>query len=160
MFALSVGSGSRHICFAAIVLAAVPLSGQPSLDPSQPPAQEPASAAVHHYQLELPVPLVIEDVVVVDAKVQPVHDLKASDFAVTENGKRVEIRNFEAHVSRSIPVAQAEPVKPPELGVNTFTNVPQIPPAASLNAVDKVLEYGENYYTITYTPPAQKFACP
>jgi VWFA-related protein len=135
MFALIVRSRSKRMFFAAIILAAVRLSAQTSLGSSQASGSE----ATPQFQIKLPAPLVIEDVVVADSKGQPVHGLKAEDFAVTENGKRMEIRSFEEHSSQLAPRVTADSLlgwaKPIVLPVNMFRNVPQIPASSSLNVL-------------------------
>ena len=116
-----------HFFLVFVVLASARVNAQPVPAAAQETQSQSAAA---QYQLKLPVPLVIEDVVVLDNKEQPVHGLKASDFIVTENGKRVELRNLEEHVPPSAP---ATLVKAPPLGVNLFTNVPDVPQSTSLN---------------------------
>jgi VWFA-related protein len=67
---------------------------------------------------------VLFDVVVIDAKNQPVSGLKRADFSVTEDGAPQNILSFEAHTS----AAPSSPVPDPPLDlstlpVNTFVNV-------------------------------------
>ena len=81
-------------------------------------------------ELQVSVPLVLEDVVVLDGNDQPVHGLTVSDFEVTENGKPVTVRNFAENVAEQAPVM---PLKPLHLGPNTFTNLVRVEPGASLN---------------------------
>lgn len=93
-------------------------------------AQTPASAASPNvrgnsestgpgYQLQMRVPLVLEDLVVTDRKGQPVHGLKAGDLKVTEDGSQVVVRSFDEHAAK--PRSYAE-IKLPDLGPNTYTN--------------------------------------
>jgi VWFA-related protein len=99
------------------------------------PQQSPASAtkeATGFPHLQLRVPLVVEDVVVLDDNDEPAHGLNASDFAVTENGKPVEVRDFAENIAAPAPAA---PVKPLDLGPNTFTNLPRADLGPSLNIV-------------------------
>jgi VWFA-related protein len=119
-----------HVLLAFVLLAPVRILAQVAPDAGQRPASETAAPNAPQYQLKLPVPLVIEDVVVLDSKEQPVHGLLASDFIVTESGKPVELRNFEEHVPPSAPGTL---VKTPPLGANIFTNAPEVPPSTSLN---------------------------
>lgn len=99
---------------------------------AQAPASTATASAVQDYRLKLPVPLVIEDVVVLDHKERPVHGLQASDFDVTENGARVELSSFEEHFPQTEATA---PVKAPPLGANIFSNIPEVPQSASLNVL-------------------------
>jgi len=94
------------------------------------PSSGSAPADASQFQLKLPVPLVIEDVIALDNKERPVHGLQAADFIVTENGKRVQLSGFEEHAPASAPAAI---IKPPPLGANIFTNVPDVPQSTSLN---------------------------
>jgi VWFA-related protein len=69
--------------------------------------------------------LVVVDVVVTDAKQNPVHSLTASDFSVFENGAPERIKSFEEHSANT---AKAEP--PLNLPPGTFTNYTSVPNAA------------------------------
>ena len=80
-------------------------------------------------QLQLPVPLVVEDLIVLDRNGEPVHGLKALDLIVTEGGKPVTLRNFEEHVAAHQPENLP---KPPDLGPNVFTNVQRTLPSGPL----------------------------
>jgi VWFA-related protein len=80
-------------------------------------AQQSAPAT----ELKLPVPLVVEDVTVLDHNDQQVRGLKASDLTITEDGKPVTVRVFEEHVP---PAQPATIPKAPDLGPDVFTNVP------------------------------------
>ena len=68
----------------------------------------------------------VVDVTVTDAKGNPVHGLKQSDFTVKEDGKVQSIRSFEEFDSNTPTATQAPPKLPP----NTYTNQ-QPPPASS-----------------------------
>jgi VWFA-related protein len=82
--------------------------------------------------LQLRVPLVLEDVVVLDRHNQPVRDLKAADFTITDNGRPVKLGGFEEHAApRSAQPASAPNV--PNLGINVFTNYTPVPPDTPLN---------------------------
>jgi VWFA-related protein len=116
---------------AAIVLIAALLQAQTApANAPKPAAPGPADRGNSKYQLQLPVPLVVEDILVLDHSGNPMHELKAADFTVTENGKQVTVRNFEEHSSSSRP---AEPVKKLDLGPNVFTNLRRAPIDGSLN---------------------------
>jgi VWFA-related protein len=72
--------------------------------------------------------LVIVDVVVTDAKQNPVHNLTAADFSVLENGASEKIKSFEEHAANT---AKGEP--PLNLPPGTFTNYTTAPAGAALN---------------------------
>jgi VWFA-related protein len=120
--------------------------------PSQPGAAKPVSARSGQAQsgqaqsapqqsmptLQLQAPLVVEDVVVLDSKNQPVHDLKAADFTITDDGKPVTPQSFEEHAAPT-PAERAARwaamPKFPDLGVNVFTNYTPTPPGSALNVL-------------------------
>ncbi len=86
--------------------------------------------------LRVEVPLVLEDIVVLDSHNQPVHNLKAAEFTLFDNGKPVRAQSFDEHAAAT-PVQQATLLasmpKVPNLGVNVFTNYTPTPPDSSLN---------------------------
>jgi VWFA-related protein len=126
-------SRSFHPEWCVILFYVIFLSGQLSAQAAANPQQNHASApngADPVPQLKLPVPLVVEDVVVLDHEDRPVHGLKAADFVVLEDGKPVVVRNFTENTAAPTP---ATPVKPLDLGPNRFTNLPQVDPSSSLN---------------------------
>lgn len=88
--------------------------------------------------LHIQVPLVVEDIVVLDSHNQPVHGLKASDFTITDDGKPVTPQSFEEHAAPN-PAQQAAHFaslpKFPDLGVNVFTNYTPTPPDSALNII-------------------------
>lgn len=114
----------RMLCLIAIVFT----GGQYASAQTAAPGSSQAGAS--KYQLQLPVPLVVEDVVALDRNEQPVPGLKASDLAVTENGKPVTLRSFEEHAASAQP-AGAFP-KLPDLGSNVFTNIQPVPDNGAL----------------------------
>jgi VWFA-related protein len=119
--------------FAGVLFTPSLMVAQSPQGASQKPHSESAAAAASQFELKLPVPLVIEDVVVLNSKGKPVRGLKPTDFIVAENGKRVSIRSFEEHAPSQVPADSAiTPEKPPELGANVFTNIPQVPSSGSL----------------------------
>jgi VWFA-related protein len=82
------------------------------------------------YVIRARVPLTIVDVVVTDAKGNPVHGLKQTDFTVLEDGNEMQPNSFEEHrTDQAAPAAptQLEQKLPP----NTFTNVTPAPPQAT-----------------------------
>ncbi len=129
------GCRLRMLCVVAFVMAtSALLPAQTTAANAQKTVQENAAGAADksnsQYQLELPVPLVVEDILALDRSGNPVHGLKAGDFTVTEDGKPVTVRSFEEHMSSSHP---AEPVKRLDLGTNVFTNLQRVPIDSSLN---------------------------
>lgn len=86
--------------------------------------------------LRVQAPLVLEDVVVLDKHEQPVHNLQAARFTVTDNGKPVKLQSFEEHAAPT-PVQQAARLAAAprlhDLGVNVFTNYISTPPDSPLN---------------------------
>lgn len=105
-----------------------------------PVAQAQSAPAQSQYSLQMEVPLVLEDVVVLDSHNQPVHGLTASSFTVTDNGKVVTPKYFEEHAatesSPGAPAPAAQPAStslPPVQGANVFTNRNAVPTGAPLN---------------------------
>ncbi len=108
---------------AALLFLAVPVAHSQSA----PPATQ--------YNLQLQVPLVVEDVVVLDNHNQPVHGLTSADFSVTDEGKAITARYFEEH-SAAAPAAPAQSAAaslPLMLAPNVFTNRNAVPTGAPLN---------------------------
>lgn len=75
------------------------------------------------------VPVVIEDVVVTDAKGESVHGLQKEDFQIFEEGKPQTIASFEEH--KDVPDQGVMPPLPPDI----FTNYPLKRPADSVNVL-------------------------
>lgn len=98
----------------------------------------PPTAAPQQGQttLQVQVPLVLEDVIVLDGQNQPIRNLKAADFTITDNGQPVETQSFEEHAAPA-PAGPGQPQAaapgPPDLGVNVFTDEPNAPPSGALN---------------------------
>ena len=76
--------------------------------------------------------IVIVDVIVTGKDGNPVHDLKAGDFILTENGKREPISHFEEHVAPT-PAQLAAPVSPIKMPSGVFTNYSPAPSSGPLN---------------------------
>jgi VWFA-related protein len=76
--------------------------------------------------------LVIVDVLVTDSKQQPIHNLKASDFTVSENGSLQQIASFEEHVT---PVQPAKAPPMPHLPPGIFTNYTPVPAGSAVNVL-------------------------
>ncbi len=98
--------------------------------------QQPATAgnesATSKYQLQVQVPLVLEDLVVLDHNGNPVHGLKPTDLTVTENGNTVALKNFEEHTA--LPAGQTVQINQlPDLGSNVFSNMVATPTTDTLN---------------------------
>jgi hypothetical protein len=84
---------------------------------SPPTAQRPESNDLFFKSI---VNRVIVDVVVTDAKGEPVHGLSQHDFSVSEDGQSRRILSFDVH---DLDTAAEFPKLPP-LPPNTFVNVP------------------------------------
>jgi VWFA-related protein len=72
----------------------------------------------------------VVDVTVTDAKGQPVHNLKQSDFTVKEDGKPQPIDSFHEYSERDLP---PNPHAPPQLPPNVYTNLQPAPPTSAVN---------------------------
>jgi VWFA-related protein len=95
-------------------------------------AQQPAQGSSTSFKVQ--VPLVLEDLVVLDRRGDAVHGLKPSDFTVSENGKSVTLKNFEEHLAQ--PAGQAVQMSQlPALGPNVFTNMVATPTTDTLNVL-------------------------
>jgi VWFA-related protein len=111
----------------AMLLFSTCLAAQTATGPQQPSQPNAPGSA---YNLNMQVPLVLEDLVVRDRNGNPVKGLKSSDFTVTENAKPVTLRNFEEHT----PALQSgASLALPNLGPNTFTNLIAAPTDSLLN---------------------------
>jgi len=78
--------------------------------------------------------LVTLDVVVKDSKGRPVHGLKASDFAVTENGAPQAVTHFEEFAASTL-VDATRFHEMPKLPANIFTNYTPVPANGVVNVV-------------------------
>jgi VWFA-related protein len=115
---------------ACVILAATRYVSQPVIAAASPAPAETrtiersrAQEAVQpQFTIQARVPLTIVDVTVTDAKGQPVHNLKQSDFTILEDNKEMKPNSFEEYSSD-----EARPVHIPvkqELPPNTFSNTP------------------------------------
>jgi len=95
---------------------------------SQQPSQSNAPGSV--YNLNVQVPLVLEDLVVQDRDGNPVRGLKESNLTVTEDAKPVTLRSFEEHTQAT---ERSAGLALPNLGPNTFTNLVAAPADSPLN---------------------------
>src|SRR5579875_3619660 len=73
--------------------------------------------------------LVVVDVVVTDARQQPIHHLTASDFSISEDGHPQTIKVFEEHTADA--PLQVAPL--PKLPPGKFTNYSVVPVNGALN---------------------------
>jgi VWFA-related protein len=119
-------SGPKHL-FAEIfqmrlasTLLFMPLALAPMVAQSAP---APPTPTLQVYSRET-----IVDVTVTDAKGNPVHGLKQSDFTVKEDGKPQAIRSFEEH-GETTTATQSLPKLPP----NVYTNLQPSPASGALN---------------------------
>ena len=118
---------------AAFTTAAGLAQGAPPALQATPPGKAqtaPGSAPT----LKANAQLVVVDVVVTDSKQAPVHNLKASDFTVQENGARQQVTGFEEHVT--MPPSQAgkiAPMRPLPPGI--FTNYTPVPEGSAVNVL-------------------------
>lgn len=76
--------------------------------------------------------IVVVDVVVRDSKGNPVHGLKASDFALREKGQPQTISSFEEHIQPT-PEELAKMPPAPKLAPGVFTNYAPVPSGGALN---------------------------
>jgi VWFA-related protein len=106
---------------AAALCATVHAAGQ------SPPATEPAPSAA---AAPANPNLVVVDVVVTDAKHNPVHNLTAADLVVLENGHPQTTRTFEEHHAWD---AAAPLSTPPHVTPGTFTNFTSAPTNGAVN---------------------------
>lgn len=113
---------------AAAALLAGPLAWSQAAPPAAPTG---STTALDQYHLQLPVPLVLEDLVVLDRNDRPVHGLKASDLIITENNKPVTIQKFEEHSSDGQPAAPLHRLR--DMGPNVFTNLTEAAGSGPLN---------------------------
>ena len=106
----------------------------PSLALAQTPSQQPAPSQPVT-TIKASTRIVIVDVVVTDSKGHPVHNLKASDFAVLENNVSQPIRHFDEHTA--ITADEAAKLPPmPRMPPGIFTNYT---PATANSAVNVLL---------------------
>ena len=78
--------------------------------------------------------LVVVDVVVTDSKQNPIHNLKASDFTLLENGTAQQITGFEEHAVLSpAELTKIPPMRPLPAGI--FTNFSPVPAGTAVNVL-------------------------
>ena len=131
-------SSFAHHRLNALVLTAIAalncgaMRAQQTAQPANP-ADVPKDADQSTLVLHTTVHRVLVDVVVLDARDQPVLGLTQKDFAVSEDGKAQRILSFEEH--NMDPDADAGPPPAAPLPVNTFVNVPAAPERGPLNVI-------------------------
>ena len=72
----------------------------------------------------------VVDVTVTDAKGQPIHDLRQSDFAVKEDGKPQTLQSFQEYKEADTPTAERIP---PKLPPNVYNNLQPVPTTDAVN---------------------------
>jgi len=108
-----------------------PALNNPPSAPAKPTTSQPTPGAV---TLQANAQLVVVDVVVTDSSHKPVHNLKASDFTLLENGTSQTVKNFEEHTA--LTVADATRFAPmPALPAGVFTNYTPAPASGAANIV-------------------------
>ena len=105
---------------------AVGNSGNAAAPQQSSQAAQPSSSAptLQVYSRET-----VVDVTVTDAKGQPIHDLKDSDFTVKEDGKPQTLRSFREIRENTLPPARTPPKLPP----NIYTNLQPTPTTSAVN---------------------------
>ncbi len=81
--------------------------------------------------------IVVIDVVVNDSQGNPIHGLKGSDFALTENNKPQVVKHFEEH--SEVPASDIKIAPAPKLPDGLFTNKPPAPMNGPVNVL--LLDY-------------------
>jgi VWFA-related protein len=118
LFKCLLGSTFTALAFATVAAAQTqqptPAAAQPAPTAQQPP---PSGFAT----LRAGTQLVVVDVVVTDKNQKPVHDLKASDFTLTEENVPQVVKHFEEHTA----LTAADATK--------FPSVPKFPPGIFTN---------------------------
>ena len=120
----------RRLFYALVVIASLLSAvafGQQSATKTAPAAGNGAEQPV----LKVKTRLVIVDVVARNSKGEPITDLKADDFTITEDGKPQHISTF----SFQHPDARARAPQAPALPPNTFNNLPHYQPNGALNVL-------------------------
>ncbi len=115
--------------FPAFALAALAAAQTPQPAPAAPaPEQTPKPAVTLHASAQL----VVVDVVVTDKSRKPVHGLKQTDFALTEDNAAQTLNHFEEH-SALTPVEATKFQEMPKLPPGIFTNYTPEPVNGAVN---------------------------
>jgi VWFA-related protein len=112
----------------ALLFSAAQAFPQQTPAPTQPAAKAQPSGVTLRAQTQL----VVVDVVVTDRNHQPVHGLKASDFALTENNGAQVVKHFEEHTALTPADATRFP-HVPKLAPGVFTNYTPEPVNGTVN---------------------------
>ncbi|HEY4379755.1 MAG TPA: VWA domain-containing protein [Acidobacteriaceae bacterium] len=121
-------------CFALHGSGQAPAPAAPANAPQAPSPQQNASQTT---TIRVNSNLVVIDVVVSDSQGNPVHGLKPSDFALTENSKPQMVRHFEEHTPSPASDTQVAPT--PKLPPGLFTNQSAAPVNGPVNVL--LLDY-------------------
>jgi len=111
--------------------AQAPNPAQTSTPKLQPRPAQPEAAQSSGLTLSTGTQLVVVDVVVEDRAGNPVHGLKLSDFAVTENKATQTIKTFDEHTAADLTHAKPQPTL--KLPPGTFTDYTPTPSDTTLN---------------------------
>jgi VWFA-related protein len=123
------GSSLRSCAAVCAFIACISGSCRPqTFGSQQQSASQPTSPA---YTLHTRTNLVIEDIVVTDGNHNPVHNLKANDFTVIEDGRPQHIRSFEEHTAGSNTLSRQ--VAMPKVAPGIFTNFSPAPQNGPVN---------------------------
>jgi VWFA-related protein len=127
-------------------------------------AQTPQSSGI---TLKSSAQIVIVDVIVSGKNGTPIHDLKSSDFALTENGKPEAISHFEEHTGPS-PAQLATKTAPLDLPPGVFTNYTPNSNSGPLNVLlldmlntalnDQTFVHQQLLQFLKETPPGTRIA--
>jgi VWFA-related protein len=112
----------------SLPLISIPLSGQTNA--ALPPQRPDDQITTLHTSTNL----VVIDVTVTDARQNPVHGLKQSDFTLMENNIPQRVKNFEEHVP--VPASDSSKVVgPPKLPPGLFSNRAVAPANGPVNVI-------------------------
>lgn len=119
------------VCFGSEIAQQAPYT----LPLPQPDNSDSSAAYKSATVLKYTTRLIIVDVIASDHKGDPVRDLKAEDFTLTEDGEKQALRVFEfqAPTDTNTPSAPAANLSKP--AANAFTNAPRYNPTRALNVV-------------------------
>lgn len=120
------------VCFGSGIAQQAPYT----LPPPQPENSDNSAAYKSATVLKYTTRLIIVDVIASDHKGDPVRDLKAEDFTLTEDGEKQVLRVFEFQAPADTNTPSAAPAANlPKPAANVFTNAPRYNPTRALNVV-------------------------
>ena len=99
-------------------------TGSSAAAPAQPGPQASSTPTLQVYSR-----LTVVDITATDAKGLPVHNLKESDFTITEDGKSQTVRDFQELSEATVPAVRIPPKLPP----NVYTNLQPTPTSSAVN---------------------------